>query len=56
MDDIFCNGNEIELNECRFSGWGRSDCLASEAAGVVCHKMTQNEISDDLIDLSNEYL
>lgn len=50
MDDIFCNGDEIQLNKCRFNGWGHSDCLASEAAGVICH---YNSISSDL---TNEYL
>lgn len=36
MDDIFCDGNETEIADCRFGGWGNNDCEASEAAGVIC--------------------
>lgn len=36
MDDVFCDGNETELADCRFGGWSNSDCEASEAAGVIC--------------------
>lgn len=36
MDNMFCTGQETELTQCRFDGWGQSDCDHSEAAGVVC--------------------
>lgn len=36
MDNIQCTGNELEISQCRFEGWGKNDCEASEAAGVVC--------------------
>lgn len=36
MDDVFCEGNETEIANCRFGGWGDNDCEASEAAGVIC--------------------
>lgn len=36
MDNLFCTGEEKELGECRFDGWGNSDCDHTEAAGVVC--------------------
>lgn len=36
MDNIQCTGNETEISQCRFEGWGKNDCEASEAAGVVC--------------------
>jgi hypothetical protein len=36
MDNIYCSGDERQLADCRFDGWGTSDCEASEAAGVVC--------------------
>lgn len=36
MDNLYCVGGEKNLTECRFDGWGVSDCEESEAAGVVC--------------------
>lgn len=36
MDNIYCDGSELELSKCRFDGWGQSDCEPSEAAGVMC--------------------
>lgn len=36
MDDMQCTGNETTLIECHFRGWAKSDCDATEAAGVVC--------------------
>ncbi|KAG6451241.1 lysyl oxidase homolog 2 [Manduca sexta] len=36
MDDVVCQGDETSLAQCIFTGWGSSDCDASEAAGVVC--------------------
>lgn len=37
MDNMYCDGTEKELINCRFDGWGQSDCESSEAAGVICH-------------------
>lgn len=36
MDDMQCSGNETALAECHFRGWAKSDCDATEAAGVIC--------------------
>lgn len=36
MDNLYCNGNENELSDCRFEGWGQNDCSSMEAAGVIC--------------------
>ncbi|CRK93633.1 CLUMA_CG007163, isoform A [Clunio marinus] len=37
MDNLYCTGQEKQLSQCRFDGWGQSDCEQSEAAGVVCN-------------------
>lgn len=44
MDNLYCDGNEDELNFCRFEGWGLSDCEASEAAGVICDEGDLEEV------------
>nr|CAH0101414.1 unnamed protein product [Daphnia galeata] len=36
MDNLYCVGGENNLTDCRFDGWGISDCEESEAAGVIC--------------------
>ncbi|KAG8240208.1 hypothetical protein J437_LFUL018124, partial [Ladona fulva] len=36
MDNLECTGAEHSLSECKFPGWGISDCGAEEVAGVVC--------------------
>lgn len=41
MDDLLCDGNETEIADCRFGGWGNNDCETSEAAGVIC--LTEGE-------------
>uniref|UniRef100_A0A6P7FGK7 protein-lysine 6-oxidase n=1 Tax=Diabrotica virgifera virgifera TaxID=50390 RepID=A0A6P7FGK7_DIAVI len=38
MDNIYCNGGETEISNCRFDGWGQHDCASTEAAGVICEK------------------
>lgn len=48
MDNMHCDGNETEIRNCRFDGWGKNDCEASEAAGVVCKRpisVESNELS-----------
>ncbi|KAJ8946895.1 hypothetical protein NQ318_008251, partial [Aromia moschata] len=36
MDNVYCDGMEKEISQCRFDGWGQSDCSSTEAAGVIC--------------------
>ena len=38
LDDLYCNGNEELLSECRHDGWGNHNCGHSEDAGVECSK------------------
>lgn len=50
MDDVFCEGNETEIANCRFGGWGNNDCEASEAAGIICvtSESKENKIINDV--------
>ena len=36
MDEVRCSGQETELINCRFQGWGQEDCGHNEDAGVIC--------------------
>ncbi|XP_051741994.1 galectin-3-binding protein A-like isoform X2 [Ctenopharyngodon idella] len=40
LDDMNCKGSESSLSECRFKGWGVTDCTHKEDAGVVCENGT----------------
>jgi lysyl oxidase-like protein 2/3/4 len=40
MDNLYCKGDEQELTNCRFDGWGQNDCESTEAAGVICKSLT----------------
>lgn len=43
MDNLFCDGTESKLKNCRFDGWGSHDCNTSEAAGIICiNPLVQN--------------
>ena len=37
MNNVLCFGNETSIDKCSFPGWGLSDCVHSQDAGVVCY-------------------
>ena len=36
LDNIECDGDELNLEECTHAGWGSHDCGHNEDAGVRC--------------------
>lgn len=52
MDNVMCDGREAEISQCRFDGWGKTDCKSSEAAGVICVSAERRE---DKTSLSRVY-
>uniref|UniRef100_T1IIV9 protein-lysine 6-oxidase n=1 Tax=Strigamia maritima TaxID=126957 RepID=T1IIV9_STRMM len=43
MDNVYCNGDERNITDCRFDGWGAHDCTQREGAGVVCFEPRLHE-------------
>ena len=42
LDNVMCNGNEANLNECAHDGLNVHNCAVNEDAGVVCSGMSQS--------------
>lgn len=38
MDNIDCFGNETDIAQCKFNGWGVNNCVHSEDVAVRCNK------------------
>lgn len=36
MDDLQCLGTETDIANCRFGGWGKSDCSYEESISMSC--------------------
>ncbi len=37
MDELWCLGDEVRLDDCVFAGWGNHDCEHSEDVALACY-------------------
>ena len=56
MDTVFCSGDEDEIINCRFDGWGRHDCTSTEAAGVICEEYVEKEVKEVVVETKKKNL
>ena len=45
LDDLRCEGDESNLEECYHAGWANHDCSHGEDAGVKCCKYAKSASS-----------
>ena len=50
LDEVYCNGAEMELDDCAHNPWGESDCSHREDVGARCELEMRNAnwLVDDL--------
>ena len=41
MDDLNCNGTEIDVSDCQFQGWGQHNCGHNKDVGIECRKLSK---------------
>lgn len=42
LDEVRCEGTEIDINDCSFEAVGSNDCSHKEDAGVLCSGFVQS--------------
>ncbi|XP_026296178.1 uncharacterized protein LOC724971 isoform X4 [Apis mellifera] len=47
LDEVFCYGNETQLNRCEHNHWGEHNCNHEEDAGVIC---TPGDVNDSKVN------
>ncbi|CAM4563249.1 unnamed protein product [Leuciscus chuanchicus] len=48
MDSLRCSGDESNLRNCQFGGWGNHQCIHAYDAGIICRGCTTVTIGSDI--------